>query len=753
MLGEDLLFLADLVAARRRGVLAPGALVAVARRLMGGDQLVLARPDQVGAAHALQRLAQHRPAFRVVVAQERLVQPTLLLALDDGHAFALVGDLAQRVLARVVHGSGRGHRRRVERLHLVGAEAVALEPQGQVHHVFVGGAGVGRDEVRDQVLLLARLFRELLEHALEAVVGADARLHHLVERAFLGMLRGNLQVAANVVGHQFAHILRRLDRQVVAQARGDQDLLNPRQGAGAAVELDQRRVVGVEVRADAREHTGRLAAVGFDFGALAGDAVHVRSRPAEVGNDAGEAGHLVTDLFDFANDRVVGAVLDDPAFVLGDRAEGAATEAATHDVHREADHFVRRNTLFAVRRMRNARVGHAEHVVHFFGGHRNGRRVEPDVRFAVALHHRPGIAGVGFQVQHAVGVGVEHRVVAHLLEGRQADDSLVPGHPRAVEQLHDLRLVGVFDLALLLLDGAGLGVLGVDVGVDDLVDLARPVDPRGVDFIPALRGIPANERGTAHVGDALDRLTEGQALGDFDNGPLGVAVEQDVGAGVDQDRVADLVLPVVVVGDAAQRRLDAAEHDRHVLVGFLAALAVDQAGTVRPFAGQAAWGVGVVGADLLVGGVAVDHRVHVAGSDAEEQVRLAELHEVVFGLPVGLGDDPDAEALGFQQTADDRHAERRMVDVGVAGHDDDVAGVPAELIHLLPAHRQEWRWPEAFGPVLGVIEKWFGCLHVSDRFFWLQEIAGAEYSTKIDQFRRWRSELVKGLAYSSSSKL
>ncbi len=632
------------------------------------------------------------------------MQPALLLALDDGHRVTLVGDLAQRVLARMVHGRGAGHRRRVEGLHLVGAETVALEPQGQVHHVFVGGARMRGDEVRNQVLLFPGFLGVLLEHPLELVIAADARLHHLVERTFLGVFRGDLQVAADVVGHQFLHVFRRLDRQVVAQAGSDQDLLHARQRAGTAIELDQRRVVGIQVRADAGEHARWLAARGFDFRALAGDAVHVRGRAAEVGNHPGKARHLVADLFDLANDRLFGAVLDDPSLVLGDRAEGAAAKAATHDVHRETDHVVGRDLFLAIRRVRDALVRHAEHVVHLFGGHRDGWRVEPDIHLAMLLHQRAGVARVGFQVQHAVGVGVEHRVIANLFHRRQADHGLVAGHARAGQDLHDLGFLRVFNRPFLLLDGAGLGVLGVDVRVDDLVDLARPVDARGVDFVPALRRVPANERGAAHIGDVFDLVAVGQALGDLDDRPLGVAVEQDVGAGVDQDRVAHAVLPVVVVGDPAQRGLDATEHDRHMLVGFLAALAVDQAGAIRTLAGHAARRVGVVGADFLVGGVAVDHRVHVAGRDPEEQVRLAELHEVVLGLPVRLGNDPDAEALGLQQPADDRHAEGRMVNVGVTGDDDDVAGIPAKLIHLFPAHGQEGRWPETFGPVLGIVK-------------------------------------------------
>ena len=270
-------------------------------------------------------------------------------------------------------------------------------------------------------------------------------------------------------------------------------------------------------------------------------------------------------------------------------------------------------------------------------------------------------------------MSIKNRVAADFLNRRQTNHGLVASHLRAGQDLYDLGFARVFNRTLFLLDGAGLGVLGVHVRVDDLVDLARTVDARGIDFVPVFRRVTTDERGAAHIGDVFDLVTVGQTLGDFDDRTLGVAVEQDVGAGVDQDRVAHPVLPVIVVGDAAQGRFDATENDRHVLVGFLAALAVNQARAVRTFARHATRGVGVIGTDFLVGGVAVDHRVHVAGRDAEEQVRLAELHEVVFGLPVRLGNDPDAEALRLQQPADDRHAERRVVDVRITGDDDDVA--------------------------------------------------------------------------------
>src|SRR5690606_29646760 len=83
-------------------------------RLPGRNQMLLAVADQIGTPHLGQSLAQQRPVLRVMVAQEGLVQPALALALDRAHSLALVIHPAQRVLARMVHGRGRGHRRGIE---------------------------------------------------------------------------------------------------------------------------------------------------------------------------------------------------------------------------------------------------------------------------------------------------------------------------------------------------------------------------------------------------------------------------------------------------------------------------------------------------------------------------------------------------------------------------------------------------------------------------------------------------------------
>jgi hypothetical protein len=84
-------------------------------------------------------------------------------------------------------------------LHLIEPEVVALEPERQIEHIQIGRSRMRGDEVRDQVLLLARLLREFVEHRLERVVARNRRLHHVRQRPGFGVLRRNLQVAANVV--------------------------------------------------------------------------------------------------------------------------------------------------------------------------------------------------------------------------------------------------------------------------------------------------------------------------------------------------------------------------------------------------------------------------------------------------------------------------------------------------------------------------------------------------------------------------
>ena len=126
-----------------------------------------------------------------------------------------------------------------------------------------------------------------------------------------------------------------------------------------AIQLDQRGVIGVQVFANTGIHAGQAAARFLDLFAFAGHAIHIGGGPAQIGNVAGEFGDFVSDFFDLFQDRFVRTALDDAAFVLGDRAEGAAAETTAHDVDREANHLPGREIRLAVTGVGRAGEGRA----------------------------------------------------------------------------------------------------------------------------------------------------------------------------------------------------------------------------------------------------------------------------------------------------------------------------------------------------------------------------------------------------------
>jgi len=461
-------------------------------------------------------------------------------------------------------------------------------------------------------------------------------------------------------------------------------------------------VIGVEVVADVGEHAAQPATGLFDFFRLARHAVHVGGRAAEVGNDAGKAGCLVANRFDFADHRIFGAALDDAAFVLGDRAERAAAKAAAHDIDREPDHLPRRNFGIAVAWVRRACVGQVVDRIHVGRGQRNWRWIQPYIALAVCLAHRARIAGVRFEMEYARGVGIKRRVVFNLIVIRQADHGartqfLQRGHARALGNEPDRRRAfGRLRRRRTRRHG---------VGVDVCVNRTGGVELGRHHLDPICFGLPigvGHESGAAHIADVGDRFTLGQTMGDFEQRAFGVTKNQHVGLGIRQHRAAHGIGPVVVMRDAAQAGLDRADDHGGAGVGFAATLRIHSDRAIRALVRRGVGRVGIVGADLAVRGVAVDHRIHVARRHTEIQRGLTQLTKRIGRQPVRLADDADAIALCFQQSSDQRHAEAGVVDVGIPRHQNDVARIPAERGHFGTRHGQERGGAEACRPVLAM---------------------------------------------------
>ena len=140
---------------------------------------------------------------------------------------------------------------------------------------------------------------------------------------------------------------------------------------------------------------------------------------------------------------------------------------------------------------------------------------------------------------------------------------------------------------------------------------------------------------------------------------------------------------------AAQAGFDAAEVDRHIRERAPRKHGIHGHRAVRPLARLAARGVGVVRAALFGGRVVRDHRVDVAAVDEHRIARTAHLDKVVLIVEIRLAEDRDLVARVLQNARDDRRAERGMVDIGVAGHEQEIAVVPAAIVHILFGNREK----------------------------------------------------------------
>ena len=270
----------------------------------------------------------------------------------------------------------------------------------------------------------------------------------------------------------------------------------------------------------------------------------------------------------------------------------------------------------------------------------------------------------------------------HLLRGQRQGGGIL--HHRAALALLDEGLCVVGVGLLVNHTGDGRELHPVACGLAGRRKLKRAGDIQLRRFFGAQRVGRA-----AYVPQACDFFAGIQAGGYFPHLALAHPVNQQVGLGVQQHALAHLVGPVVVMGEAAHGGLDAAYDYGCVGVGLAGALRIDYSGPVRAQAGPGAGRKIVGGPDLPVVGVLVDHRIHVPGRDAEEQAGSAEHPEIGAALPARLCQYGHPQAFRLEDPADQRHGERRMVHIGVAGDQDDVYGVPAPFFHLFGSHRKE----------------------------------------------------------------
>ena len=171
---------------------------------------------------------------------------------------------------------------------LSGRCPVRFKIEGQLDRRRQVAARMAGDEIRDQMALLSRGGRGAAELLLEGGEGLDRRLRHQRQRRRIAVFRRDLEQSAGVMLGQFVDVLAAPQGEVHAHARRHEDLLHAGLPPRLPHQLDQRRVVGPQQRADRRMEATRPAALAADLRPRAVHLVHVRRRPADVADDAGK---------------------------------------------------------------------------------------------------------------------------------------------------------------------------------------------------------------------------------------------------------------------------------------------------------------------------------------------------------------------------------------------------------------------------------------------------------------------------------
>jgi hypothetical protein len=214
------------------------------------------------------------------------------------------------------------------------------------------------------------------------------------------------------------------------------------------------------------------------------------------------------------------------------RAEGAAAEAAAHRDDRVL-HRLERGDLSLVREVRRAREGQVVERVHLGVSSGTAGGLKYTACVAVRLQQRAPVAGVGLVLERARHLGEGHLVAAHLLVRRQ------PERPCRRSRSGSSR------------QGA-------------------PTRP-----CCSTCAVPRTSRSSSIGSPAASRRRP----------PTRAARPCRRSAGRPwrrAGRAPDRVAPVVVVRDAPQRRLDAAEHDGHAREGLPREVRVHDGRAVGP---------------------------------------------------------------------------------------------------------------------------------------------------------------------------
>ena len=462
----------------------------------------------------------------------------------------------QRIQPRVIHARRHRTGRRIEILHLIRPHMLFMQILGQHNRVLQRTARVGRHEVGHEILLTAGTFIDFFVCADKFLIDLILRLAHEREYIRRHVLGCHAELPGDMMLADLAHkSLIRVEHHVVeADAGSDKHFFHFWQLPNRPKYIEIFPVVSNQVGAGFRVETLSVFA-GTDFQLLfAGRRSEIGSRTADVVDVAFEFG-VVSHLHGLLDDRSLASRLHDPPLMKSEGAEITAAVASAVGRNTELDFLDGGDAAcIFIHRMVGPHVGQRVNVVH--------------------LQHRKRLRG-------------------RILDNIQGT---------VVDLIEDF---GLERVRILILDPKALRVRApVTFYLLIIRQAYRVVDPFRV---AGLIDSPRDE------GDVTDTKTRGERVRDLDDAVLSHTVGNKVCSGIEQNRPADRIRPVIVVGKATKRCLQASEDDRCLLVYLSDEVAVHDDRAIRPLSHDSA-GCERVRLPALFGHrVMVHHGIHVAG--------------------------------------------------------------------------------------------------------------------------------------------
>ena len=170
-------------------------------------------------------------------------------------------------------------------LHLFQFKVQLLRLNSQIGHILVVTTRVTGDKIRNQLLIQSCFPVYPLELLLELSEISKRRFAHQIQHRIRRMFGRHLQPSGNMVRNQLANIFNMTfiklivfgvaQQHIVAHTTTDKRFLDARHFIHRPVNVQQRIMIGIEIKAYLREYTRRLTALSADVLLDTLHAVHI----------------------------------------------------------------------------------------------------------------------------------------------------------------------------------------------------------------------------------------------------------------------------------------------------------------------------------------------------------------------------------------------------------------------------------------------------------------------------------------------